>query len=248
MAIYGTDLKYRDYLSNVKNRLSPNGIALSPIGISKRYPSRFEGTTIISDPKSSAHTDAYKVLQNYQAKISVGNCGLASTPVSSFHMTLLGITHAQLQANSVESGNMPKIIDRVNLLLGSINPSITPHFMIGGFTLLTDAVVAPLYPLNEESYESMINIREHLLGDPTLKAYGITSGPVTFHITTHYFVGDTINRQRLNASLNKANTDMLSIDPVIYPIDYLMFTAYSNLDSFQRIAGSSILRFPLNRK
>ncbi|MCX5726639.1 MAG: hypothetical protein NT030_05630 [Candidatus Saganbacteria bacterium] len=238
------DSNYFRYKKALSDKLMPCGISGSPFIKTDRYPMRYEETTIITDPRDRSHELIYKFISEKQNLISNKIRGLMKTPVTSFHMTLLGVTQGEFHKDLAESKGINEVIARANKVLGSYKPpGFAPKFILKGFFPMVDVIEAGLEPWAEEDYNALINLRNTLLNDPVLYKFGVKDEePGTFHITTHYFVKNETDRLALNSVLIDLNKDILD-HPSLFEISYLIFARYKNLRSFRRIDNSPIIRF-----
>ncbi|MBF0519981.1 MAG: hypothetical protein HQK92_09675 [Nitrospirae bacterium] len=243
------DFTYNEYITTINKIVSKEGITLVKIRKSDRYPGRHEGTTIISDPREPDHKLVYDYIKKKQQLISnIDKKVLMPTPRNSFHLTLLGITYEALHEKLLSEGRIDDAVKCVKSIIKTFKPiGFAPKMRIAGFTPFKDAIVAIMKPVDERSYQALIDARKTIVDNKCISLFemGLKSkAPAVFHITTHYFVHDMdeVVRESLNAKLADMNSQ-LDLDSPTMNLSYFIYTEFHSLKRFKRMEGSSVLRF-----
>ena len=206
-----SDLSFKDYLNKVQERCSRSGWQkmCSQVKQSPKYRGRnpvdFEGITLMTpmggfDPHAG---ELYAQLSQVQALIKHKyQSTLIPVPENTFHITGADlIAGPRFDEYTRQSSSVETYIEHVKGRLASLplkhsfsdTISAQPSSCLWsyyGLTLFETALVALLIPQNEESYQSVVHLRNTLYSNETLLDLGIRRPlPFMAHVTLAYFDG-----------------------------------------------------------
>ena len=206
-----SDLSFKDYLNKVQERCSRSGwqsicsqVKQSP-KYHKRSPVDFEGVTLMTpmgtyDPHA---TDLYTYLAQIQTLVkNKYKSILIPVPEHTFHITGADLIagphfeHHTQSASSIESyiGHVKRALSSLPLehsFSETVNSQASSCvWSYYGLTLFETALVALLVPQNEESYQSIVHLRNTLYSNESILDLGIRRPlPFMAHVTLAYFDG-----------------------------------------------------------
>ncbi|MEB3216810.1 MAG: DUF1868 domain-containing protein [Nostocales cyanobacterium 94392] len=213
------------YTSQVQHLKESPKFASHPGG--ERKAVSFPGYTLITPPhgeEDSINSTFCSKLRGYQQELlQLPSCSdlIIPVPPDSFHLTLADLIWDSAYRDARETNpDFEKQLgscftDIFQEYQNSVTPKNSSKWQMLGLMLMPRAVAICLVPLDENSYEQIINLRRAIYQNPQLIALGIEQQyHFTAHITLGYFGEITPDLDRVNfatmlSELNQKLTDNL---------------------------------------
>ncbi|MBF2017332.1 MAG: DUF1868 domain-containing protein [Rivularia sp. T60_A2020_040] len=206
------------YTSQVQHLNESPKFASHPGG--KRKAASFPGYTLITPPhgeEDSINSSFCSKLRGYQQELLQLPCCsdlIIPLPPDSFHLTLADLIWDNAYRDA--SGKNPDFDQQLRSCFSDIfqqyqnsvaakNP---PRWQILGLMLMPRAIAVCLVPLDQNSYEQIINLRRAIYQNPKLIALGIEQQyHFTAHVTLGYFsdIAPDLNRVNFATMLSELN-------------------------------------------
>ncbi len=190
----------------------------------------FPGYTLITPPlgeEDSTNSTFYSKLQGYQQEIlllPIGSDFIIPVPPDSFHLTLADLIWDNAYRDAME--NNPDFEQELRSCFDDIfqqyQNSVTlqnpPRWQMLGLMLMPRAIAVCLVPVDQNSYEQIINLRRAIYQNPKLIALGIEQQyNFTAHVTLGYFgeISQDLNRVNFATMLSELNQKWIDNLPTL---------------------------------
>ena len=252
-----SDGTIEDYRTRLRYWISVEGSleAVQAVEPTAKYesgqPKPFPGLSIVSPPGPESHQweSFYRPLLALRTKLLDGLKGVhLPVPGMSLHVTaadlIAGPRYLDAKANNARFD--ADIIHRVEQLWHTTEPvGVSLRWRLSGLAFFQHAIVALLEPFSESDYDPIIQLRDAIYDDQTLKAWGVRRPkPFMAHITLSYY-GETpslSDRQQwlIRADEFRSATKVIS-EPLV--IDQVELRHFPDMSAYHRFEADPHLRF-----
>lgn len=243
------------YTSQVQHLKESSKFAPHPEGGSKAV--SFPGYTLITPPsreEDSTNFAFYSQLQSYQQQLlelPIGSDLIIPVPPDSFHLTLADLIwdsayrDASKTNPDFETQLRSCFTDIFQQYQNSVTSKNLPKWQMLGLMLMPRAVAVCLVPLNNDSYEQIVNLRRAIYQNPQLMALGIEQQyNFTAHVTLGYFgeISLDLNRVKFASMLSELNQKWTENLPE-FIINRVELRKFDDMTNYYREPNSPVLVF-----
>lgn len=222
-----------------------------------RKAASFPGYTLITPSfgeEDSTNSAFYSKLQGYQQELlqlPIGSDFIIPVPPDSFHLTLADLIWDSAYRDAKETNPdfeaqlrscFRDIFQQYQNSVTSKNP---PRWQMLGLMLMPRAVAVCLVPLDQPSYEKIVNLRRAIYQNPKLIALGIEQQyNFTAHVTLGYFgeIPPDLNRINFATKLSELNQKWIESLPE-FTVHHAELRKFDDMTSFYREPDSPVLDF-----
>lgn len=256
------DESYQDYINRVARLTLPNACSmqLQTIQHSPKFiegkPVPFPGYSIITPPakEDQENEKFYAQVSTLQQQLSqqLDQDFLVPLPEASFHFTLADLvwdeSYRQIAAANpnFDQELQQQIITSFAQYRDAIDNLKPLTWQLWGIITRPRAIMACLVPKNQESYDSVIQLRRSLYQNSGLIGLGIEQQyDLTAHITLGYFdqIPDTLNRDRLCIVMSQINDRLVESELSTMTINEIQLRKFEDMLQYNREPDWASIQF-----
>lgn len=247
------DESYQDYINRVARLTLPNtcSMQLQTIQHSPKFiegkPVPFPGYSIITPPaeEDRANEKFYAQVRTLQQQLSqqLDKDFLVSLPEASFHFTLADLvwdeSYRQIVAANpnFDQELQQQVIASFTQYQDAVENLKPLTWQLWGIITRPRAIMACLVPKDQESYDSVIQLRRSLYQNSGLIGLGIEQQyDLTAHITLGYFdqIPDTLNRDHLCIVMSQINDRLVESELSTMTIKEIQLRKFEDMVQYNR--------------
>ena len=255
------DESYQEYINRVARLTLPSACALQLQGIQQSpkfvdgKPAPFPGYSVITPPaaEDSANQKFYQQVKTLQQQLfeGLGNDFFIPLPSGSFHFTLADLvwdeSYRQLvkENPNFDSELQQQIAASIEEYQAEANNEPIA-WQLWGVITRPRAIMACLVPKDQQSYQSVIELRRALYQNAGLVGLGIEQQyDMTAHITLGYFdrLPDSLNRDRLCIILSQINDRMVESQLPEFTINRAELRKFEDMVQYNRQPDWAVVKF-----
>jgi len=255
------DESYQEYINRVARLTLPSACALQLQGIQQSpkfvdgKPAPFPGYSVITPPaaEDSANKKFYQQVKTLQQQLfeGLGNDFFIPLPSGSFHFTLADLvwdeSYRQLvkENPNFDSELQQQIAASIKEYQAEANNEPIA-WQLWGVITRPRAIMACLVPKDQQSYQSVIELRRALYQNAGLVGLGIEQQyDMTAHITLGYFdrLPDSLNRDRLCIILSQINDRMVESQLPEFTINRAELRKFEDMVEYNRQSDWAVVKF-----
>lgn len=247
------DESYQDYINRVARLTLPNACSmqLQTIQHSPKFiegkPVSFPGYSVITPlaKEDRANEKFYAQVKTLQQQLSqqLDKNFLVPLPEGSFHFTLADLvwdeSYRQIAAANpnFDQELRQQVIASFTQYQDAVDNLKPLTWQLWGIITRPRAIMACLVPKDQESYDSIIQLRRSLYQNSGLIGLGIEQQyDLTAHITLGYFdqIPDTLNRDRLCIVMSQINDRLVESELSTMTIKEIQLRKFEDMVQYNR--------------
>ena len=255
------DESYQEYINRVARLTLPSACALQLQGIQQSpkfvdgKPAPFPGYSVITPPaaEDEANQKFYQQVETLQQQLfdGLGRDFFVPLPPASFHFTLADLVWDESYRQLVkENSDFDRELQRqVAISIDEYQAEYSRQpiaWQLWGVITRPRAIMACLVPKDQQSYESVIQLRRALYQNAGLVGLGIEQQyDLTAHITLGYFdrLPDSINRDRLCIILSQINDRLVESQLPEFTIERAELRKFEDMVQYNREPDWAVVKF-----
>ena len=256
------DESYQEYINRVARLTLPTACSmqLQTIQHSPKFvegePVSFPGYSIITPPtkEDTFNQEFYQQVETLQKQLSqqLEPDFFIPIPPASFHFTLADLiwdeSYRQVVAenNNFDGALQEEIAASFQQYQESVSVSKPLTWQLWGVMTRPRAIMACLVPKDQESYESVIQLRRFLYQNSGLIGLGIEQQyDLTAHITLGYFdkIPPGLNRDRLCIVMSQINDRLLESELPVFNVQEAQLRKFDNMVNYNRQSDWATVKF-----
>ena len=256
------DESYQEYINRVARLTLPTACSmqLQTIQHSPKFvegePVSFPGYSVITPPtkEDNSNQEFYQQVETLQKQISqqLEPDFFIPVPPESFHFTLADLiwdeSYRQVVAenNNFDRALQEEIAASFQQYQESVSASKPLTWQLWGVMTRPRAIMACLVPKDQESYESVIQLRRFLYQNSGLIGLGIEQQyDLTAHITLGYFnkIPPGLNRDRLCIVMSQINDRLLESELPVFTVKEAQLRKFDNMVDYHRQPDWATVKF-----
>ena len=247
------DESYQEYINRVARLTLPAACSMqlqtiqhSPKFVEGKAVS-FPGYSVITPPtKEDSHNqEFYKQVEIIQQQLSqqLETDFFVPLPAPSFHFTLADLIWDESYRQAVAANDnfdralQQEVAASFQKYRESISKTKPLTWQLWGVMTRPRAIMACLVPKDQQSYESVIQVRRSLYQNSGLIGLGIEQQyDLTAHITLGYFnkISPTLNRDRLCVALSQINDRLLESELPVFNVREAQLRKFEDMINYHR--------------
>ena len=247
------DESYQDYINRVARLTLPSACSMqlqtiqqSPKFVARR-PVSFPGYSAITPPaeEDTANQKFYQQVETIQQQLSqqLETDFFIPLPPASFHLTLADLIwdDSYRQAVAANSEFERELQEQIATSFEQYRESRSTQtpltWQLWGVIARPRAIMACLVPKDQQSYDSVIELRRYLYQNAGLIGLGIEQQyDLTAHITLGYFgdIPPSLNRDRLCIVLSQINDRLIESDLPVFHLKEVQLRKFENMIDYHR--------------
>ena len=256
------DESYQEYINRVARLTLPTAcsVQLKTIQHSPKFvagqPVAFPGYSVITPPmkEDTDNQEFYRQIETIQQQLSqqLETDFFIPLPPESFHFTLADLiwdeSYRQVVAanGDFDRALQEEIITSFQQYQESISANKPLTWQLWGVMARPRAIMACLVPKDQESYESVIQLRRFLYQSAGLVGLGIEQQyDMTAHITLGYFdqIPPGLNRDRLCIVMSQINDRLLESELPVFQVKEAQLRKFDNMVNYHRQSDWATVNF-----
>ena len=256
------DESYQEYINRVARLTLPTACSmqLQTIQHSPKFvagqPVSFPGYSVITPPaeEDTLNQKFYQQVETIQQQLSqqLETDFFNPLPAPSFHFTLADLIWDESYRQAVaanpdfDRGLQEEIAASFQKYQESISDDKPLTWQLWGVMTRPRAIMACLVPKDQESYESVTQLRRSLYQNPGLIGLGIEQQyDFTAHITLGYFdqIPPGLNRDRLCIVMSQINDRLLESELPVFTVREAQLRKFENMIEYNRQPDWAAVRF-----
>jgi hypothetical protein len=258
------DESYQDYINRVARLTLPTAcsIQLQTIQHSPKFvagqPVSFPGYSVITPPtqEDDSNREFYRQVETIQQQLTqqLETDFFIPLPATSFHFTLADLiwddSYRQVVAANPDFDRVlqQEVAASFQQYEKSLSSNKPLTWQLWGVMARPRAIMACLGPKDQESYESVVQLRRFLYQNSGLIGLGIEQQyDLTAHITLGYFdrIPPSLNRDRLCIILSQINDRLLESELPVFNVKEAQLRKFEDMINYHRQSDWATVNFDL---
>jgi hypothetical protein len=256
------DESYQDYINRVARLTLPTACSmqLQTIQHSPKFvagqPVSFPGYSVITPPtpEDTVNQEFYRQVETIQQQLfqQLETGFFIPLPATSFHFTLADLiwdeSYRQVVAANpdFDQALQQEIVASFQQYQKSLSTHKSLTWQLWGVITRPRAIMACLVPKDQESYDSVIQLRRFLYQNAGLIGLGIEQQyDLTAHITLGYFdqISPSLNRDRLCIILSQINDRLLESELPVFTVKEAQLRKFEDMIDYHRQSDWATVKF-----